>query len=214
MTDGNSGHRRRPSWYSGGNTVDHGNRLSRAEPRSEAGSPEAIEWRERSDAASPPGHGNPSGDRYHSAPGMEHSRPASQVGGYGVGPGYTPHHSHAGGGYFHGGYPPTGYAPAGYRYYSPTPGTDALQEMQFQREEKARGHHTAAIVLAIIGFFTLPILLGPLAIWQASKARNLGHPGVAGMVLGWIVVVWAFTGWFFGFVMMFLVGIVAAAGGG
>ncbi len=209
MTDGNSGQGRRPSWYSGGNSRGERDAASRGSDHSgPSGQPEYAQG-------------------YRSAPGMDHSRPASQVGGYGVGPGYGSvpgdgtssgygtgsgygsTFGPAGSSYAPADYPATGYAPSRFGYYSPTPGTDAPEEMRYQREEKARGHHTAALVLAIIGFFTVPIILGPLAIWQATKARNLGHPGVAGLVLGWIVVIWSVTGWFFGFVMMFLVGIIA-----
>lgn len=184
MTDGNSGHERRPRWYSSGTS--------------------------RGDFHDGPAGSEPAYPSEQSQ--RDNNLAAAQVGGFGVNPEYAAHPGYGGAGYSSAGYAPASYTPPGYGYYSPTPGTDALEEMRYQREEKARGHHTASVVLAIIGFFTLPILLGPLAIWQATKARNLGHPGVAGMVLGWIVVVWAFTGWFFGFVMMFLVGIVATAG--
>ena len=125
-----------------------------------------------------------------------HPHTAAEAGGFGVrppaqhpSPGYSPQ------GYSAPGYSQPGYAPPGYGYYSPTPGTDELEHWAFQREQKARQHATSAVVLAIIGFFTLPIILGPLAIWQASKARSLGHRATAGLVLGWVVLVWAFTGW-------------------
>lgn len=55
---------------------------------------------------------------------------------------------------------------------------------------RAQSAATVALVLSIIGFFTMPFILGPLAIWQASRARRLGHAATAGWALGWICTLW------------------------
>ncbi|MBF0807718.1 DUF4190 domain-containing protein [Rothia nasimurium] len=44
----------------------------------------------------------------------------------------------------------------------------------------------AALICGIIGLFTVPIILGPIAIVQANKAERLGAAATAGKVLGWI----------------------------
>lgn len=106
---------------------------------------------------------------------------AAEAGRYGVPqPGYPPY------GYTYPGHP--GYAPT--PGYSPTPGTDELNRMHRVEADRAQSAATAALVLSIIGFFTMPFVLGPLAIWQASKARRLGHAATAGWVLGWICTLW------------------------
>lgn len=56
--------------------------------------------------------------------------------------------------------------------------------------DRAQSAATAALVLSIIGFFTAPFVLGPLAICQASRARRLGHESTPGLVLGWICTLW------------------------
>lgn len=96
----------------------------------------------------------------------------------------------------HPGYPPYGYPQSAYSNhtwlsgYSPTPGTDELNRMHNVDADRAQSAATAALVLSIIGFFTAPFVLGPLAIWQASRARRLGHESTPGLVLGWICTLW------------------------
>lgn len=200
MTDPNQG--QGPSWYTGGND----DATAGGYPANSAGQPSG---------------GDP---RY------DHSQTAAQAGGYGLHPpqhppaqapsaqGFSPHgysaqsyppHGYSPQGYPPQGHAPHGYAPPGYGYYSPTPGSDELHRLSFEREQRAQQHATTAVVLGIIGLFTLPVILGPLAIWQASKARSLGHQATAGLVLGWIALLWGFTGWlFFAFFMM--IGVILA----
>lgn len=70
------------------------------------------------------------------------------------------------------------YAPGGYQpgYYQPS--------YQAMEGEKAA---QLSLILGIVGFFVAGFVLGPLAIWQASKAERLGVPATAGKILGWIV---------------------------
>ena len=58
-------------------------------------------------------------------------------------------------------------------------------------------HKRNSIILGVIGLFLLGIVLGPLAIWQASKAQALGVPATAGKVLGWIDLVFGILGIFY-----------------
>lgn len=62
--------------------------------------------------------------------------------------------------------------------------------MHSMESARAQSAATAALVLAIVGFFTAPFILGPLAIWQAGRARSLGHDAGAGWALGWICTLW------------------------
>lgn len=48
------------------------------------------------------------------------------------------------------------------------------------------GHRTQSLVSGVIGLFVLGIVLGPVAIVQASRAEALGVTATAGKVLGWI----------------------------
>lgn len=100
--------------------------------------------------------------------------------GYSAPEGYSPHQ----------GYPRTqGYSTA--QGYSDTPGTDELNTWESQRElANAQGNATTALVLGIIGLFTLPFILGPLALWQAGRARRRGVEATAGLALGWICTIW------------------------
>lgn len=72
-------------------------------------------------------------------------------------------------------YPPAGYQP-GYHQpsYSSMEGEKAAQ---------------LSLIFGIVGFFVAGIVLGPLAIWQASKAEAQGVSATAGKILGWIVTV-------------------------
>lgn len=45
---------------------------------------------------------------------------------------------------------------------------------------------TVSMVLGIVGLFFLHIVLGPLAIGFAVRARRHGHRALPGLVLGWI----------------------------
>lgn len=95
------------------------------------------------------------------------------------GPAY-PGQGYTGAGYPGAGYPGPGYQHAGYpgpMYYDPD-------------FEIARNAATTALILAIVGLFTLPFILGPLALWQAGKARQGRADATAGTVLGWITTVW------------------------
>lgn len=128
---------------------------------------------------------------------------AAQAGGYGMGyPRY--------------GYSPAAGYPSAYGYsptqgYSPTPGTDELNRMHDIEGQRAESASTAALVLSIIGFFTLPFVMGPLAIWQASKARRLGNPATAGWVLGWICTLWGVAILVMPFLFFLLVAVAATA---
>ena len=122
------------------------------------------------------------------APAYQQPPTAAEAGGYGIpAPGYAP----AGYGYSqHPRSSPSHSPGADYQGYSPTPGTDELNRMHSMESARAQSAATAALVLAIVGFFTVPFILGPLAIWQASKARSLGHDAGAGWVLGWVCTLW------------------------
>lgn len=113
---------------------------------------------------------------------------AAEAGGYGIPQsGYAP----AGYGYAqHPGRYPSHHPGVDYRGYSPTPGTDELNRVHSMESAQAQSAATAALVLAIVGLFTAPFIMGPLAIWQASRARRLGHDAGAGWVLGWICTLW------------------------
>lgn len=181
MTEPNQGQGQRPRWYSGGND----------------------------DAAGGGYRGNSGEQPNGGSAGYDHSQTAAQAGGFGMGPAQYPPTQYPPAGYPPQGYSPHEYAPPGYGYYSPTPGSDELRRLSFEREQRAQQHATTAVVLGIIGLFTLPVILGPIAIWQASKARSLGHQATAGMVLGWVALVWGFTGWLMG-AFFLLIGVVLA----
>ena len=124
------------------------------------------------------------------------------------------------------GVPQPGYAPYGYGYsgyqrysatpgytptpaYSPTPGADELERMHGMQANQAQSAATASLVLAIIGFFTAPFILGPLALWQAAKARRLGHEATPGRVLAWICTLWG-IGMIVGPILLVLLAMAAA----
>ncbi|WP_418606463.1 DUF4190 domain-containing protein [Georgenia sp. SUBG003] len=52
--------------------------------------------------------------------------------------------------------------------------------------QEANSAATLSLVFGILGVVLLPIVFGPLALWQAKKAERLGKPATAGKVLGWI----------------------------
>ncbi|GAA1764032.1 hypothetical protein [Kocuria aegyptia] len=61
---------------------------------------------------------------------------------------------------------------------------------------QGESHKRNSIIMGVIGLFLLGIVLGPLAIWQASKAETLGVKATAGKVLGWIDLVFGVLGLF------------------
>ncbi|WP_052436650.1 DUF4190 domain-containing protein [Georgenia sp. SUBG003] len=94
----------------------------------------------------------------------EHNQPQTQgqYGSYNAG-------GHNAGGYGSG---PMPAAPAAYGYDSSS--------------QEANSAATLSLVFGILGVVLLPIVFGPLALWQAKKAERLGKPATAGKVLGWI----------------------------
>lgn len=180
-------HSDRPSWYTGAPNTG----------ASEAGSPEAP------------------------APGGPASRPrtAAEAGGYGIGPSHGRGHANFrpspaydrpryGSGYDNGFGSP--YGPGSYDsgHHSYTPGADSLEAMALERERRAREHANTALILGMVGLFVLGFILGPMAIWQAAKARSMGYDSAAPMVLGVVTTVWAFSGWWIFFFI--IIGIIAA----
>ena len=43
-----------------------------------------------------------------------------------------------------------------------------------------------SVIGAVLSLFIFGIVLGPLAIWQASKAEKMGRSATPGKILGWI----------------------------
>lgn len=72
-----------------------------------------------------------------------------------------------------------GWTPAG--TYPPSPGWTA-QPTPADRDA------TTALILGLVGLFTLPLILGPLAIYFATRARRAGAQATPGLVLGWVCV--------------------------
>ena len=52
--------------------------------------------------------------------------------------------------------------------------------------QEAKSAATLSWIFGILGILLLPIVFGPLALWQAKKAERLGASATAGKVLGWI----------------------------
>ncbi|MEC5198603.1 putative Tic20 family protein [Arthrobacter sp. PL16] len=71
-----------------------------------------------------------------------------------------------------------------------------------------------SLILGLVGFFVAGFVLGPLAIWQASKAESFGVQATAGKVLGWIVTILNVLAVLAVvlFFVLFLAGISASAG--
>ncbi|MFF0990623.1 hypothetical protein [Kocuria nitroreducens] len=61
---------------------------------------------------------------------------------------------------------------------------------------QGESHKRNSVIMGVIGLFLLGIVLGPLALWQASKAEALGVKATAGKVLGWIDLVFGVLGLF------------------
>ncbi|GAB3849449.1 hypothetical protein [Nesterenkonia populi] len=79
-------------------------------------------------------------------------------------------------------------------------------------EQPGQQNATLSLVFGILGILLLPIVFGPLAVWQASVARRAGNvSGVqtAGRVTGWIGV--AFAAIAVLFVLLALVGFMTTA---
>lgn len=88
--------------------------------------------------------------------------------------------------------PPESYQ-RGNRRYEPEQNYNSWQDYgpYGQRAaNRAQTSATAALILGGVGVFTLPIILGPLAIWQANRARAGGEPATAGLILGWITTIY------------------------
>ena len=180
MTQGpDDGATRRPSWYSGAPGAPSQKPVDDQQGQSPSTHSQHRQAQDRRPptAAEAGGYGVPQPG--HPPPG--YGSPGSSGHGY-PGSGYSGHPGPPG----HPGY----YPPAGPYSYSPTPGTDELNRVHSVEARQAQSAATAALVLAIIGFFTAPFLLGPLAIWQAAKARRLGHAATPGWVLGWTCTLW------------------------
>jgi uncharacterized Tic20 family protein len=60
--------------------------------------------------------------------------------------------------------------------------------------QEANSAATMSLVFGILAVVLLPIVFGPLAVWQAKKAERLGKPATAGKVLGWIGIVMVIIG--------------------
>lgn len=61
---------------------------------------------------------------------------------------------------------------------------------------QGQNHKRNSVILGVIGLFLFGIILGPLALWQASKAEALGVKATAGKVLGWIDLIFGVLGLF------------------
>jgi hypothetical protein len=73
-------------------------------------------------------------------------------------------------------------------------------EAKSRADKRAEGekHKSDAAVLAVVGFFFLGIVFGPMAIATAKKAEALNTPATLGRVLGWIDVIVS-AAWIIGF---------------
>ena len=78
---------------------------------------------------------------------------------------------------------PQQYAPPAGRWeYVPANPQDA------QRYAEASRSADLSLILGILGVTVLPVL-GPFALWRATKAEKLGGRATAGKVLGWVGIV-------------------------
>jgi len=88
-------------------------------------------------------------------------------------------------------YQPTQPYQGGYAAYQPAQpyqGGYAAYQSSYQVLEGEKAAQLA-LIFGIVGFFAAGIVLGPLAIWQSTKAERLGARATAGKILGWIVTV-------------------------
>lgn len=67
----------------------------------------------------------------------------------------------------------------------------SLSPEQLRAGDKAQ---QLSLVFGVLAFTTLPLLFGPLAIWQGNKAEALDRYGNAGRVLGWIAIILCLLG--------------------
>lgn len=80
-------------------------------------------------------------------------------------------------------------------------GVPAYGAPVFDQKAEAKKKASNALTMSIIGFFCFGIILGPIAISQASQAKRILSPAddgygnaTAAIVIGWIVVVlWAIS---------------------
>jgi hypothetical protein len=63
---------------------------------------------------------------------------------------------------------------------------ESLTPEQLRAGDKAQ---QLSVVFGVLSFVTLPLLFGPLAIWQGNKAESFDRYGNAGRTLGWIATV-------------------------
>lgn len=63
---------------------------------------------------------------------------------------------------------------------------DSISPERLRAGDKAQ---QLSVVFGILAFVTLPLLFGPLAIWQGNKAESLDRYGNAGRVLGWLAII-------------------------
>lgn len=96
-----------------------------------------------------------------------------------------------------GGVPPQYSAPAAYSapqlpqsapQYPPVYGQSPYGD-QPQANSNGSTYATLSIVSAAIGFFFFGIVLGPLALFFASKAEKMGADAKVGKILGWITTI-------------------------
>ena len=83
-------------------------------------------------------------------------------------------------------YGQTGAYEQGYGSQYGAPMAPAANMQYSQQSVDADKAVTLSLVFGILGVVLMPIIFGPLALWQAGKAERLGKPATAGKVLGWI----------------------------
>ena len=79
--------------------------------------------------------------------------------------------------------PPTFGQQSGAAAYAPASSGTALSA------EKTRKADTAvqlSLAFGILAMSWLPLIFGPLAIWQGNRAESMGRSGTVGRTLGWI----------------------------
>jgi uncharacterized Tic20 family protein len=105
------------------------------------------------------------------------------------------------------------YNAGGYNAGGPVPSAPPAYGYDATSQE-ANSAATLSLVFGILGVLLLPIVFGPLALWQAKKAERLGKPATAGKVLGWIAIVLVIIGIVVGiiFFIVALAGVGASSG--
>ena len=83
-------------------------------------------------------------------------------------------------------YGQTGSYEQGYGSQYGAPVAPAAPMQYSQQSVDADKAVTLSLVFGILGVVLMPIIFGPLALWQSGKAERLGKPATAGKVLGWI----------------------------